>query len=398
MLLFILLFSCNSPCRGEACLAAADADPPRAMEMLDKGCSDGVTDACGEAARRREFGFGTAIDLPAAFAAYERLCEAGAVRGCMAAGNMLRKGTAPGGADPARARALIQRACEAGDGLGCMAVAQIAMEDADFPAARAAAERACKLGEPLGCGAVQQLDAQPPPALPDERACEGEDLAACHGLAAALLDGGGGPGRVAEARQKLAELCEQRGFMPACLDYGVALSRGLGGPADPVAAAQVYERTCAQLPTACHNLGVMLTEGRGVPADVLRAEAYFMRACEGGEAGGCLMGANLASDRGEGPAARERWQRACEGELPLGCANLGLDLIEPATGLAADPGRGVALISQACEARDPHGCAVLGRELLRGTYVAADPARAQELLTWSCQQGVDAACELMGLR
>lgn len=393
--------------------------------LLDAGCGDGVVAACGEAARTREFGDGVPIDTKGAFEGYTALCDNGVPRGCMAAGNMLAKGTAPGGPDAERARSLLAGACAMDDALSCAAYAQHLGVRGELEEARVVASKACQQGEPTGCGIVEMLGRLRRARL-DPNACDGGDPLVCLDYATALSQGLGGPDEVARGGALLQAVCDG-GNATACVNLGVVASKGLGtGAADPARAYALYRRACsAGEPTGCFDAALLLHEGRGIERDIPASLAAMAKLCDAAagdptpaalvparvgvgldleaswretRSKGCVMSGNYHSDAGSEDEARDGWRRGCELGQAVGCTNYALDLLKPGLGRAGDASAAIALLEKACAAGDPHGCAALGRELLLGGATKADPARGQRLLNEACRSGSDAACAALGVR
>ena len=110
---------------------------------------------------------------------------------------------------------------------------------------------------------------------------------------------------------------------------GVMYAQGWGTLADPVRAADWYQRAAKQgFAKAEHNLAALYLSGSGVIADSHQARVWFERAAQHGSAKSAhLLG--LLYFKGDGVsrdyvAALEWWQRALNGHEPDAGYNLGI--------------------------------------------------------------------------
>jgi TPR repeat protein len=388
----VLLVGCGDPvpdCAGSDCMLLAEGERPGpiALALYERACATGEIRGCHEAARRREFGEGVDLDPAAAFAGYVAVCDAGGAPGCTSAANMLRKGTAPGGADPGRARGMLDTSCAAGDALGCASLAQLYALAGDASAAEGAARRSCDLGEQFGCALARQV-AERPPAPAD--ACAGEASPQCFDRIAWMLSVGEAPEK-AEAVARLEQLCTG-GSQESCVELGYVLSKGVGVEADPARAVALYEGACPTVPTACVNLAALLKEGRGAAPDAARRSALLSDACSRGLLEACVELGNDHFDAGRIDDARRAWRAACDAGVGLGCNNEADLLIGLATG-PEEAAPAFELLGRACSLGEALACGRLGYELMRGVLVPADPIEGQRLLQHACQQGVTQACQ-----
>jgi len=337
--LLLTLYGCDPAprCEGRDCYeqGAVASSGVEALVLLDEGCTQQVWEACGEAARIREFGDRVTVDHAGAFSGYQHLCDADQQSGCMAMANMLRKGIAPGGADPARARLLLEGACTPANPTACIELASWRIHHGDAGAQR---------------------------------------------TSVAMLE----------------RLCEQD-VQAACVELGFCASRGMGMAVDPGRAAALYRSACPSEPGGCFNLALLYKDGRGVPQDLAASLELLEHACDAGMAEGCLMAGNQLLEQGETALADTRFERACSEGLPLGCVNLAVGLLDPVSG-EPDPTRALPMLQRACDAGEPYGCANLGRELVQGRYCERDLEGGQALMLRACELGVDAACQELGLR
>ncbi len=161
-----------------------------AVASLEAACGRGLAPACGDLARRYDFGLGVARDAAKALALNTKACDGGDVLGCHALGAtyangegvpkdyaraamLLRvacDGGSPGGCaglgvlfekgagvakDEARAAALYRGACDGGNGAGCYGLGRMYDEGLGLQQDRAKAaelfRQACNAGASEGC-------------------------------------------------------------------------------------------------------------------------------------------------------------------------------------------------------------------------------------------------------
>ena len=110
------------------------------------------------------------------------------------------------------------------------------------------------------------------------------DLASYHAQLGDLFQQMGKP---VEARASYATACE-RDNAYACSRLAYAVEMGLGGAADPRAAANYYCKACGgKEPIACSNLARLHELGLGVPASLELATSLYELACKSGHAHAC---------------------------------------------------------------------------------------------------------------
>ena len=120
-----------------------------------------------------------------------------------------------------------------------------------------------------------------------------------------------------------------------------------------------------------------------LPADV--------RACDAGQLLQCLriprrVALGLPAETPEAGALRARWQIGCDAGHATDCYRTAV-VVSP----AVEPGRWIALLDRACDGDVGLGCYLLGDAMLGSA--PRHRARALDLLQRSCQLGLATACE-----
>ena len=145
---------------------------------------------------------------------------------------------------------------------------------------------------------------------------------------------------------------------------------GIGGPADPARAVELFTAVCDN---AIDN---------AVPAATQQVKACAL-----------LGGMHLAGTAPESSAARGRAlsERACDGGDDFGCFNAAT---AHAAGLGGpvDEGRAASYFEAGCTAGDAESCYELSLRLDEGRAVPRDAARARSLRAQACAGGFRKAC------
>lgn len=137
---------------------------------------------------------------------------------------------------------------------------------------------------------------------------------------------------------------------------------------------------------------------RAPDPDVLpAARARFERACDNGDPAGCSS-LGVMYERGlvvakDGRRAATLYQKACKGGNDAGCVHLGRAYLHGAA-VRADAERAALLFEMGCDGGHPQGCAELGSLHLRGRGVARDVPRGAELLARACDEEPEACFQL----
>jgi len=404
-LLLLLFFACDFGCKGQGCVVAAEsAEPPRALELLTRGCDQANSLACGMAAQMLEFGGGVPQDVSRARELYQRACDHGEPEGCISVGNMVLLGKVEGSEN--EALALMRQGCEAGVVRGCVSEAQLLLlRGQELDRAGRLAGDACSGGDAAGCTLVQQLrgleEMRQERQLAQVR-CDQGVATGC--LEVLMLDTHGASGQqgAASARGVLDERCTA-GDGARCQDLGFLYSNAVFVEADLGRSAELYRRACELEDHLCGNWGRLHEDGRGVPQDRAKALELYLRACDAdGEFSGqaCGMGAQLLLEPTalvDVARARALLERSCATSgIPRPCANLGQMLLD-GDGGPTDTSRAIELMRRACDEQDGFGCANLGRAYALGIGVPVDTPQATVLLEKGCRYGAQFACDaLMG--
>lgn len=147
---------------------------------------------------------------------------------------------------------------------------------------------------------------------------------------------------------------------------GVVINDCYMDPGTCRAALPIIERDCRNLSSvtsaaACRSAGYILDAGIGVPAMPARAADLYGAGCDRNDQLSCVRLATLRSrGRGvprDGAAALAVLEPACAGGLQEACYRLGLHLA--ATGVAADRARARDVLNASCKADFTESCAAL---------------------------------------
>ncbi|HYD41349.1 MAG TPA: hypothetical protein VEB43_11020 [Anaeromyxobacter sp.] len=157
--------------------------------------------------------------------------------------------------------------------------------------------------------------------------------------------------------------CEQ-GKVQACVVAGFAHLHGERGvPANPAFAAELFRKACTLgSGEGCLEFGRLLQAGEGVPRDEAAALAHYARACDQELPAGCAAVAALrpaAQEEAERPARRKepaRPVRGAQGERP---ARPEVDHADEWMKLDHG-GRSGGLVRMACDGGDAAACEALG--------------------------------------
>lgn len=106
----------------------------------------------------------------------------------------------------------------------------------------------------------------------------------------------------------------------ACTSLGSILEGGLGVKADPIRAANAYERGCAGGDkSACARFAVLQAQGRGVLPDPVKALSTLQALCAEKIQHGCIGWAQLLAQKGNLAKAKELLNGACNAGTQEGC-------------------------------------------------------------------------------
>jgi TPR repeat protein len=244
-----------------------------------------------------------------------------------------------------------------------------------------------------------------------ERACNGGYGKSCTRLA--VLEPpptGDAGGRSAKALQLYTRACELKDGS-GCYGLASAYQYGRGVPKDIPRAFKLYEKGCdLEYGDACYELSAMFREGKSVPKNGAKSQVLYDKACEldsilcilefnetliplaeacnKGDAKACaavgsfhLQGESyLKPDEAE---AAPFLERACDGNVPRACADLGW-IYQAGEKTPHDYPKAVGLYQKACKAGNVYGCQQLGVMTRNGQGVAKNPAGAADLFRVAC--------------
>jgi hypothetical protein len=167
----------------------------------------------------------------------------------------------------------------------------------------------------------------------------------------------------------------------ACATLADRYGNGLGVPQDLARAAELLDKAChAHVPRACQNLIGMFNAGQ-VPRDPSRETNLLKTACADGHADSCTY---IASWYTQGthpgvsqdlPLAFDFYTKACAGNDPTGCHNLGIFYMR-GIGVPKDIAKSASFYEKACGFDNLDSCNNLGLLLMQGEGIPRDLPRA----------------------
>lgn len=246
-------------------------DVPKALSLYEEACAltgqPGALVACNNVALVLLEG-ADAAQHPRAIALMEAGCTAGDPFSCENLGFEYETG-AHVPRDTQRAVALYRQACEAESSLGCSNLGNAISEGfdgpPDLPLAQSLFRRACDLGEMLGCS----------------------------NLGWALWQGFDGPENPEAALPLFEQACAAEVGV-GCGNLGDFHYDGIVVAQDFTEAARLYDRGCEHGDGwSCLQLGLQLRGGTGVPQDGPRGQALIRQGCALGDSDACAMAASL---------------------------------------------------------------------------------------------------------
>jgi len=383
--------------------------------IFSHGCSDTV----GLTYRRAGHNVTLSVPLVEALRFYDASCKAGQMTACARLGWLFENGSRVP-KDEEQAATLFDRACRAGSPIGCSRLGYFRL-DHDAPAeALPLLKTACDGDDSAACAGVAFLYAtgkgvpqNDDVALPlYQRSCDLGDPAGCYNVGEMVGYGRGAPRDDARAVAAYREGCEG-GSSSACTNLGYFIEHGRGAPADPKQGVELYRRGCK--PTTCSvsnalgcvNLGRAYMDGIGVAKDGKEAARIFGEMCERPPdpddtdaapniSRACsLLGALYSEGNGvkADPArAVELTRRGCDQGDSFGCFNMGI-FYKVGQGVDKDPAQSADFFNRACTASDAEGCYQLGLFYETGQGVGGiDRRRAHTLFAQACKGGYQEAC------
>ncbi|XP_072275754.1 cytochrome c oxidase assembly factor 7 [Pyxicephalus adspersus] len=160
---------------------------------------------------------------------------------------------------------------------------------------------------------------------------------------------------------------------------------------DFVATAKVLKKNCEEfgLSESCYKLGSYHITGKGgVPLDLQAAYNCYLKSCNsGGKKSldschnvGLLLHDGHVNDKKPDPvAARNYYQKACEGKFSASCFNLSTMYLQGAPGLPKDMNKALHYSEKACDMGHIWACANASRMYKLGDGVSKDNAKAETL-------------------
>lgn len=225
--------------RSELAITTTTLAEPVAAAPTAEICADAR--ACLELGTKLE---GKGQDLQQ-LAAFERACELSDGEGCESAAFVIDRGRA-GPRDRARVAKLLDKGCSLGSATACNDLGMAYQDGAGVAADPA------KAGE-LFAKAFELF----------AKACDndpdGSNAVACDTAGERAMDGTGVTADPARGRAYLEKACSRD--PKTCLDFGVALEKGLGGAKDLAGARKAFEKACRSGDTSACTQLKNLTKG-----------------------------------------------------------------------------------------------------------------------------------------
>lgn len=361
----------------DACAAVGDLqiegravpkNPTAGLDSLEKSCEWGSPLGCFLLGKALETGRAGKTDVVRAKKLYSEACAAEFGPSCFALGNLLAK---PGSMqDLEKSESYLERACDLDDASACDALCLETRRPEGAPRdglqSMGHCAKACNGQVMSACTSQAMMLLGGPPFKPNPRrarelldaACDGTDARGCVLLGEALdvgahgwkknpgeakraferaalivespcrkgdaaacaigvmlnVEGRGGPAAGADAREKLALLCNKQDAL-GCAALGQAWTLPDLGAVSAKNALEALQLGCqARQPLSCRRLAAVLqTGGEGVPADPASAAPLYESACDEGDGPAChalakmlLTAAGVPKDAKKGKAAAKK--------------------------------------------------------------------------------------------
>jgi len=222
--------------------------------------------------------------------------------------------------------------------------------------------------------------------------------------------------------RELAKQCAQDHDRGVCWAANMFLADGAKVTTDPKRALAWFDTSCKAgdqpscravawiwyeglVPTGTDasalpaSLSQATTATAGTMTDILAARDLYQKACDGGDVRACVeLGVTYERQVGflrELDKSAALYDRACKAGDRLGCARHGQALVE-GWGVTADPKAGVKQARAACDAGEMYGCFVVALAYQYGKGVATDQAKSLELNRKACDGGLMSGCVNQG--
>jgi TPR repeat protein len=197
------------------------------------------------------------------------------------------------------------------------------------------------------------------------------------------------------SQRKILKMACKLGADDGCNHLGLIFTDGRGIAADFDSARPLFQVACDHdVAVSCGNLGYV--EKKAHPE---QARAAFEKGCALDSPYSCLGFGTFLLDQGkpgEQALALEKNQKACDGNMAEGCANLGYQYRE-GKGVSADPEKGFEHDTRACQLGSGIGCTWVGNVLLSGKGHAQDEPLAFKYYARACELDKRIGCYALGL-
>lgn len=264
--------------------------------------------------------------------------------------------------------------------------------------------QACDLGLPAACTMAGQIEHETASNDKDHiraarmfaKACRAGDDLACERTGMALgplsrANSSEPDGTMTFALLAMGEECRHEGGKQACVDAAQLLGAEEEPGIDLVAVRDYAARACEkQAASSCVGV-TMLPKSERSPEDTFQRSDLL---CATGWAGGCdallepLMDEAIARDK---QAHLSALTRACEEQIGIACANLGLYYSQGPQD-ARDETASYRYMRQGCDAFVAKACFAFGVMHKKGVGGRIDETRAASLVDHACELGHPKAC------
>lgn len=386
-------------------VAATHAGSPRMeAQAIEKSCSGGDQKSCFKLGQFHRDGRGVEVDGKRAEALFKSACDAGLLDACVEAGILWEEGAALD-QNELRAADFYGLACGKGNMKGC---ARRGLFHLKVPAMPAEVVPPNKKGEasPVFAqsadGKVRLLLSRDEGTARDflQKACQASEGLGCFGLG--VLESGGTadkPVCTAQALPHYEKACQLRAS-EGCNALGRTLNDGT--EQDASVAQRKLSALCEKgVGLACTTLGTLYRHGgKWLKADLMKARQSFERACAGEVPWACNDLGWYAEHGMAGEKDLKRaatfYQKACDKEVEMACANLAM-LHLHGTGVPVDEKRGLQILEDSCERGFMDGCEKLGYLYFDGNEVTGDAQKAVARFVRACNGRAQVSCNKLGI-
>lgn len=233
--------------------------------------------------------------------------------------------------------------------------------------------------------------------------CEVHYPPGCMELGVLVRDGRGGPRDMKRAADLFTIACDKGGIQAACTEVGIAAYDGQGMKPDPARGIALFEVACGHAeqpqPKACAALGLAYLSGKGFEKDKKdedKAIEFLVKSCEMDYAAGCVQVGDQYIEQKTGnkkentATAAEFYNKACKLDARHGCYELaGLHAEEELEESSFE--KAAIFYQKTCNIDPTRGC-YEAAELMMAGKVPAREGEVESLYNIACEHGHTEAC------